>query len=146
MDACAPETLRPATEDGIVKKNRVVTIVFILSGIYDGILGAAFLLFPEKLFARYDVTPPNHWGYVQFPAMILLIFTLMFFAVAANPRANRNLIPYGVLLKIAYAATVFWYWAGPGIPDMWKPFAVADTLFAVAFVWSWIRLGSGERA
>ncbi len=128
-----------------MNKNTLVGFVFILSGVYDGFLGAAFLLFPEKLYDHFGVTPPNHWGYVQFPALILLIFALMFFAVAANPRANRNLIPYGVLLKIAYAATVFWYWAGPGIPDMWKPFAIADTAFAIAFVWCWVSLGGLAR-
>lgn len=127
-------------------KNNVISIVFTLSGVYDAALGAAFLLFGEKLFARYDVTPPNHWGYVQFPAALLIIFGLMFFAVASNPQRNRNLIPYGVLLKVAYAAIVFWYWAGAGIPDMWKPFAVADTLFAIAFVWSWVALRSEEKA
>ncbi len=124
-----------------MKNDTIVKVIFILSGIYDGFLGAAFLLFPVKLFAHFNVTPPNHWGYVQFGAAVLLIFTLMFFAIAANPRANRNLIPYGFLLKIAYAGTVFWYWAGPGIPDMWKPFAVADIVFAIAFVWSWAETG-----
>ncbi len=123
-----------------MKKNPVISSVFFLSGLYDSVLGATFLVAGDKLFTRYDVVPPNHWGYVQFPAMLLLIFGAMFFAVAENPQRNRNLIPYGILLKIAYAATVFWYWAGPGIPDMWKPFAIIDTVFAVAFVWSWLEL------
>jgi hypothetical protein len=129
-----------------VKKNTVISIVFMLSAIYDAALGAAFLLFGEKLFARYNVAPPNHWGYVQFPAALLIIFALMFFAVAGGPQRNRNLIPYGILLKVAYSAMVFWYWAGPGIPDMWKPFAVADALFAIAFAWSWVALRSDESA
>ena len=123
-----------------MKKNPVISSVFFLSGLYDSVLGATFLVAGDKLFTRYDVAPPNHWGYVQFPAMLLLIFGAMFFAVAENPQRNRNLIPYGILLKVAYAATVFWYWAGPGIPDMWKPFAVIDAVFAVAFVWSWLEL------
>lgn len=128
-----------------MKRNPVVSTIFALSGIYDGFLGAAFLLFPVKLFDHFNVTYPNHWGYVQFPAMILIIFALMFFAVAVNPVRNRNLIPYGILLKVAYSGVVFWYWFGAGIPGMWKPFAVADSIFAVLFIWSWIALGRAEQ-
>ncbi len=42
-------------------------------------------------------------------------------------------------------AVVFLHWFGPGIPDMWKPFAIADTVFAIAFVWSWVSLGGLAR-
>ena len=51
--------------------------------------------------------PPNHWGYVQFSAALLIIFGLMFLAAARRPIANRNLLPYCFLLKIAYSGVVF---------------------------------------
>jgi len=90
------------------------------------------------------VTPPNHPGYVQFPALLLVVFGLMFLAVAADPVRNRNLIPYGILLKAAYCGTVFWYWASTGIPDMWKPFAWCDLAFGLLFAFAWVSLGKKE--
>ena len=125
-------------------KERAISIIFGASALYDGLLGLVFLLAPAAMYTRFGVTPPNHWGYVQFPAMILIIFGVMFFQVAAKPAANRNLIPYGFLLKAAYAGTVYAYWFTAGIPDMWKPFAVADTIFAVGFAWAWMRLSPRE--
>jgi hypothetical protein len=117
-----------------------VSIVFAISAVYDGALGLAFLLLPATLFARFGVTPPNHWGYVQFGAALLLIFAAMFVQVAVNPTANRNLIPYGILLKVAYTGVVAAYWLTEGLPGMWKPFAVADAIFAALFAWAWLRL------
>jgi len=122
-----------------VKNDRLVSTLFTVAGLYEGILGVAFLVAPAALFDRFGVTPPNHFGYVQFPAALLIVFAVMFFAVAIDPRGNRNLIPYGILLKASYCGLVFAYWLAQGIPDMWKPFAVADLAFAVLFFWAWLR-------
>jgi hypothetical protein len=124
-----------------VKPERIISLVFGASGVYDAGLGLIFLLAPAAMFARFGVTPPNHWGYVQFGAAMLLIFGVMFLQVAWKPAPNRNLIPYGILLKVAYAGTVFGYWLTQGLPDMWKPFAVIDAIFAALFIWSWLQLG-----
>jgi hypothetical protein len=124
-----------------MKAERTISIIFWASGVYDGGLGLLFLLAPAAMYAHFGVTPPNHWGYVQFGAALLIIFGAMFIQVALRPAPNRNLIPYGVLLKVAYAGTVFGYWLTQGLPDMWKPFAVIDAVFAVLFIWSWVRLG-----
>jgi hypothetical protein len=123
-----------------MKSRSAISALYIVAGIYDGLLGAAFLIAWSALFRYFEVTPPNHPGYVQFPALLLIVFALMFFAVAVDPVRNRNLIPYGVLLKVAYFGTVFWYWFTQGIPNMWKPFAWIDLVFAILFVWSWLQL------
>ena len=123
-----------------MKSRSAISALYIVAGLYDGALGAAFLVAWDALFSYFEVTPPNHPGYVQFPALLLIVFALMFFAVAVDPIKNRNLIPYGVLLKVAYCGTVFWHWFNQGIPNMWKPFAWIDLVFAVLFVWSWLQL------
>ncbi|MEX0322305.1 MAG: hypothetical protein AB3N63_09120 [Puniceicoccaceae bacterium] len=123
-----------------MKTSSTIRIIFGASAVYDGILGIIGLLFPYFLFTTFDVTPPNHPGYVQFPGALLIVFALMFTAIALNPRANRNLIPYGILLKLSYAGVVFYYWLGPGLPNMWKPFALADTVFMLLFVWAYMKL------
>jgi hypothetical protein len=127
-----------------MKPERVISIVFAASAIYDGLLGLVFLLVPGWMYLHFGVTAPNHWAYVRFPAIILIIFGVMFLQVALKPAQNRNLIPYGFLLKGAYAGTVFAYWFAKGLPDMWKPFAIIDTLFALLFVWAWVRLAPGR--
>lgn len=119
-----------------------VRLLFILAGLYDGLLGLAFLFFAPAVFDYFGVTPPNHFGYVRFPAMLLLVFALMFFAVAADPKRNRNLIPYGILLKVSYCSAVGWYWfRDPAFPWMWQPFFFFDLLFLVAFVWAFRKIG-----
>ena len=121
--------------------NSWIRWLFAIAALYDGLLGVAFLIVPAWPFETFGVTPPNHWGYVQFPAALLLVFGIMLAVVAADPRANRNLIPYGILLKVSYCGIVLTYWLGEGIPGMWKPFAVADVIFAVLFAWAYARLG-----
>jgi hypothetical protein len=56
---------------------------------------------------------------------------------------NRHLILYGILLKIAYCGVVAKYWFTSGVPGMWKPFCIADLVFLLLFVLSWIRLQIG---
>jgi hypothetical protein len=128
----------------VIPRNAVWTL-FAAAALYDFILGFAFLLVPGSIFARCGVTPPNHFGYVQFPGALLIAFALMYAAIARDPQANRNLIPFGALLKVAYCGVVFGYWFTSGIPDMWKPFAVADLAFLVLFGWAWSSLTPAKR-
>ena len=102
----------------------------------------SFLVWPEAVFTLFGVTPPNHFGYVQFPAAILILFARMFWAIAQNAVENRNLIPYGILLKVSYCGVVFAYWFSTGIPTMWKPFAIADLVFMALFGWAYFALPS----
>lgn len=118
--------------------------LFVVAALYDGILGLIFLLAPGALFERFEVPPPNHFGYVQFPAALLLVFAWLFAAVALAPERNRNLIPYGMGLKTAYCALVFYYWFTIQIPTMWKPFAVADLVFLVLFLLAYVQLGKKD--
>jgi hypothetical protein len=120
-----------------MKALQPIRALFLIAALYDGGLGLAFLLAPGLVFRLGDVTPPNHWAYVQFPAALLLIFGVMFVAIARNPIKNREMIIYGILLKLAYCGITFWYWFADGIPGLWKPFAVIDLVTAALFVWSY---------
>ena len=126
-------------------KPSFVRILFVIAAIYDGILGAAFIFAPHAVLSAFGVTPPNHWGYLQFPGALLITFALLYVAVAREPVGNRNLIPFGAMLKVSYCAVVFGYWFTSGIPDMWKPFALADLVFLVLFLVAYGSLGSEVR-
>lgn len=116
-----------------MKRRGWIRGLFVAAAVYDGILGVVFLVSPARVFEYFAVPPPNHFAYVQFPAALLIIFALMFAAVARRPSENRNLIPYGILLKVSYCSVAFGYWFTQGIPGMWKPFAVFDLIFGVLF-------------
>lgn len=116
-------------------------MLFVVAAIYDGLLGVAFLFGSGALFQWLGVTPPNHPGYVQFPAALLIVFAVMFMAIAINPVRNRNLIPYGIMLKVSYCSVVIFHWFTTGIPGMWKPFCIADLVFLLLFSRAWTVLG-----
>lgn len=117
-----------------MKSNKPIRLLFFVGGLYDGLLGCMFLFCGEYILWLFGVTPPNHPGYLQFPAALLLIFGFMFATIAANPMKNRNLIPYGILLKVAYCGVIGFHWFTDGIPYMWKPFFVCDLVFLVLFL------------
>lgn len=115
---------------------RGIAVLFIIAAVYDGLLGGAFLLAGARLFEWFGVTPPNHPGYLQFPAALLIVFAAMFAAIARDPFRNRNLIPYGILLKVSYCGVIIFHWMTTGLPQMWKPFCVADLIFLILFAWA----------
>jgi len=129
-----------------MKALRWIRVLFALAALYDGVLGVVFLLAPAWVFERAGVTPPNHWGYVRFPAAVLLVFAAMFAAVARDPLRRRELIPYGIGLKAAYCGVTLGYWATSALPGMWKPFALADLVMGALFAWAWIALGRARVA
>lgn len=114
-----------------------ISPVFWLAAAYDALLGVVFLVAPGWVFSTFEVTPPNHMGYVQFPAAMLIIFGLMFAAIARDPVGNRSLMVYGILLKIAYCSVTSFHWFTEGIPVIWKPFVVIDVIMGLLFVVSY---------
>jgi hypothetical protein len=116
-----------------------VKAMFILAAVYDGILGLAFLLFGSEIFRIANVTPPNDIGYIQFPALLLIVFAVMFYQIARNPPKNRELMLYGAGLKASYAGVVFWHQLSSGIPMLWIPWAWADLVFLILFLSAWKR-------
>ena len=119
---------------------------FFVAAVYDGVLGIAFIIAPAQIFAMYGVTPPNHMAYVQFPALLLILFAIMFYRIAMDPVKNRDLILYGCGLKVSYCSVAFWYQMTTGVPSMWMPWAWVDLVFLVLFIMSWTHLGQQKSA
>ena len=118
-----------------------ISPLFVVAALYDGVLGILFILAPGLAFRLYDVPPPNHMGYVQFPACLLLIFGLMFLQIARDAVKYRHLIAYGILLKLSYCAVTLAYWVTSGLPGMWKPFTIIDFVMGALFVCAYNTLG-----
>jgi hypothetical protein len=116
-----------------------VRVIFAIAGVYDFVIGLVFLFAGPALFDAAGVPHPNHWGYIQFGALLLIIFGTMFFAVAYDPVANRNLMVYGMMLKASYTALVAYYWIRTDCPSLFKPFAIIDAAMLVLFVLAYRR-------
>jgi hypothetical protein len=121
-----------------MQKRTFIVLLFYVAAFYDGILGLIFLFAGSNVFEMFQVTPPNHFGYIHFPALLLIIFSLMFLAIAGDPVKNRNLILYGILLKASYCGVVFFHWFTGGIPSIWKLFAFFDLAFMIIFIWIYV--------
>jgi hypothetical protein len=117
--------------------NPWIRVLFVLSGIYDGVLGIAFLLFGPAIYRFAGVTPPNHFGYIQFPALLLITFAIMFLRIAGDPVGRRELMLYGMALKVSYCVVAFWHQFHGGIPMMFVPWAWADLVFLMLFFVAW---------
>jgi hypothetical protein len=111
----------------------MVRLLFVIAGLYDFIIGLTFLFFGSQLFDMASVPQPSHWAYIQFSSLLLMVFGTMFLAIAYDPAGNRNLIPYGLLLKLCYAGLATYYWVTTDIPMLFKPFAVIDAAMFVLF-------------
>lgn len=119
---------------------RWIKLVFISSGVYDAVLGVAFLFFGSEIFRLAGVRPPNHLGYIHFPALLLILFGVMFLQIARDPIGHREWIPYGMGFKASYFGLVFWYELFGGIPLLWVPWAWADLAFFLFFFVAWRSL------
>lgn len=123
-----------------------VRLLYGIAAAYEIALGLAFIAAGPTIFSALEITPPNHWGYLHFSAGLLLVFGFMFFQLARDPVAHRELVPYAILFKLCYVATVAWHWANGDVPALWKAFAAADVVFAGLFGWSWSFLPRAESA
>jgi hypothetical protein len=111
----------------------VTRIGFVIAGLYDFVIGLAFLFAGASIFEASGVPAPNHWAYIQFASLLLIVFGIMFFAIAADPIAHCNLIPFGMMLKLCYTGLVAYYWATADCPMLFKPFAIIDGIMFVLF-------------
>lgn len=117
--------------------SKAASILFYLAAAYDFILGIVILFVAPALFEAMKDPPPNHWGYVEFPALVFMIFGVMFYQIAQKPEHNRNLIPYGAMMKLAFAGVVIWHWlVKQNMPTILKPCAIIDVVFLVAMLWA----------
>ena len=124
-----------------MRRMPMLKTLFYVAALYDGVLGLAFLVAAPRVFGLVGLPPLEHYGYIHFAAALLMVFASMFLSVARNPTAHRDLIVYGMLLKLSYTSLVFYHWSAGGIADIWKPFAFADLAFLALFAWAWVDLG-----
>jgi hypothetical protein len=92
------------------------SIGFGLMGVYDVLLGAAFLLFYRNIYAALDITLPNHPGYIFVPAFFVICGGIGEFLIARNPLKNTDLVIVRLLMKLTFAGAVFYCHFRYGVP------------------------------
>ncbi len=114
-----------------------IKTAFLFAGLYDLTLGLAYLVAHETLFATFNVPAPGHPTYVEFPALLLVLFGVMFLQISTDPVRYREMMPYGMALKAAFAGLAFGYHFSSGVSFMWLPLATIDLIFLIVFVLAW---------
>ena len=115
---------------------KTIKLLFIISALYDFILGVIFLIGFKQIYNYFNIVLPNHDGYVQFGAALVAIFGIGFWFVAQDPQRNRDIIKMGILLKLSYSGVAFYHAALGNLPGIWLPFAWFDVIFLILFIFA----------
>jgi len=113
---------------------KTIKSLFIISALYDFILGVIFLIGFKQIYNYFNIVLPNHDGYVQFGAALVTIFGIGFWFMAQDPQRNRDIIKMGILLKLSYSGVAFYHAALGNLPGIWLPFAWFDVIFLILFI------------
>jgi hypothetical protein len=117
-------------------KEKYYRSLFTLSAVYDVLLGVTFMFFAERAFAALGISDklPAIRGYLTLLGAFVLVIGIAYFLIARGDlKRNVDLILVGVLYKLAYAGTAFYYWYQGHLPHVafGALFGVADAVFFV---------------
>jgi len=125
----------------LTKKNYLwIRILFVFVGIVEFVLGPLFIFFPGLVFELSKITPLKNLEYIQFPALLIMVFGLMMFSVARNPVKNVNLIPYICLFKVSYITVVFYNCFAKDLSSLWIGFSFFDIAYLIGFLIAYKQL------
>jgi hypothetical protein len=117
-------------------KEKYYRNLFTVAAVYDALLGITFMFFAECAFAALGISDklPAIRGYLTLLGAFVLVIGIGYFLIARGDlKRNMDLILVGVLYKLAYAGTAFYYWSKGSLPHVafGALFGVADAVFFV---------------
>lgn len=118
--------------------------LFLVAGIYDLILGPIYFFGYQTLFDMFALPAAGHPTYVQFPALLITIFGVMFLQISTDPVKYRSMIPYGMALKVGFVGLAIWSVLTVGLASVWLLIALLDFLFLIAFILAWRSTSSAS--
>jgi hypothetical protein len=95
--------------------------LFLIASVYDILLGIVFTLFYRSAFAFLKIsdTLPKFGGYLSLIGAFLFVIGIAYYLIYRGDLIkNRDLIFVGLLYKLAYSATAFFYFAIGQVPHM----------------------------
>jgi len=123
-----------------MKVPKWIRAIFICAGLFESFNGLVFLIIPAKVFKAVNLTLPADIELLQLIALITLVFAVMYFNIAKNPAANRNLIPYAILGNVSFCLVVFFHRLTGDMPDVWVSTAFINLAFLTGFIMSYKAL------
>jgi hypothetical protein len=124
--------------------------LFRIAAAYDALLGVVFTFFSGCAFAALGIGDrlPQFSGYVVLLGAFVLVIGVAYYLISRGDlRRNLDLIFVGVLYKLAYSATVFYYWFSGNLPHLifGALFGVADLMFFILMAECYIFLRKAAR-
>lgn len=119
-----------------VKNKGYYKTLFLIAGIYDFILGFAFLFFYKGIFNILGMNIPANPSYLTFGAFCIMFFGVLLFMISWKPEGSRRMIIYSVLFKFSYIVTVAYYFIldSSYVDSPFILFAFFDLVFAILFL------------
>lgn len=116
-------------------KDKIFQIIFLVSAIYDLILGLLFFFFYESVYNYFDITLPTYPMYLQMAAAFVIAMGIGYYFVYKNMYRNIDLVKLGVVYKLVYSGVVgYFYFADlSNVVFFW--FAILDFIFMLLFIW-----------
>jgi len=111
--------------------------LYLVSALYDFILGVSFLFFYKDIYKLTGMTLPENPAYLTFCATTIMLFGVLLFMIYLNLDGSRRLVIYAILVKFAYIGTVLYYYFLVGSDYVDTPFlifAIFDFIFALLFI------------
>jgi peptidoglycan/LPS O-acetylase OafA/YrhL len=111
---------------------KVAKGTFLLTAVYDLLLGFIFLFCYKYAFELLGITLPTYPEYLQMSAAFVFVLGIGYLFIYLHMERNRDLWILGILYKVAYAALVYYYYfvAGTANPAFLY-LAIIDTAFLV---------------
>lgn len=114
---------------------KIAKNVFLISSIYDLVLGILFFLFYKPVFNFLNITIPSHPEYLQMSAAFVAVLGIGYFFIYRNIARNRDLWKLGILYKITYSLLIFYYYFILSTANItFLYFAFIDVVFVALFL------------
>jgi hypothetical protein len=85
---------------------KTIKVIFLLTAIFNFVLGAGLGLFFREINEWSDLQLPNHPAYMQLPSLFVFVFGIGMLFVVYDPLGNRSIMLLGVLMKTSYAVVI----------------------------------------
>ncbi len=109
--------------------------LFMVAGLYDVLLGLAFLVAGESILKSVGVQLPPHIAFIHLSAIFIVVQGVSYLLVARDLWAGVGLVWVGVLYKASYVGLAAWYLITNQMPSsFFVLWAIADAGFLVAFL------------
>ncbi len=118
-----------------MNKEKYYKVLFIISGLYDFILGFGFCFFYKWLFQTVlQRTIPQPPIYFQVCAAFIGLIGIGYFLVWKNLYRNVDLVIIGGGMKVIYILGAIWFSTYAIVPLALVLFGILDVVFLILFV------------